>query len=62
MIRDAQPGRIFDIDDRVKRLSALGDQLEAFAKAVDFEIFRAGLMKVLAYSVGSQSGLLLLAQ
>jgi len=57
MIRDAQPGRIFDIDDRLKHLSALGDQLEAFAKAVDFEIFRAGLMKALAYSDGSQGGL-----
>jgi IS5 family transposase len=43
-------------------LSALGDQLEAFAKAVDFEIFRAGLMKALAYSNGSQGGLHLLIQ
>ena len=31
----------FDIDDRLKRrLSDLGDQLEAFRSAVDFELFR----------------------
>ena len=33
-----QPG-FFDIDDRLKRLSDLGDQLEAFRSAVDFELF-----------------------
>ena len=48
-----QPG-FFDIDERLKRLSDLGDQLEAFAGAVDFEIFRADLVKALAYSDGSQ--------
>lgn len=50
-----QPG-FFDIDERLKRLSDLGDQLEAFAGAVDFEIFRADLVKALAYSDGSQGG------
>jgi len=35
-----QPG-FFDVDERLKRLSGLGDQLEAFSRAVDFEIFRA---------------------
>jgi transposase, IS5 family len=30
----------FDIDDRLKRLSDLGDQLETFRSAVDFELFR----------------------
>ena len=44
----------FDIDERLKRLSDLGDQLNAFAGAVDFEIFRAELVKALAYSDGSQ--------
>ena len=34
-----QPG-FFDVDHRMKRLSDLGDQLEAFGSAVDFEIFR----------------------
>ncbi len=33
----------FDMDERLKRLSDLGDQLEAFAGAVDFEVFRADL-------------------
>lgn len=50
-----QPG-FFDVDERLKRLSDLGDQLEAFAGAVDFEIFRIDLVKALAYSDGSQGG------
>ena len=51
----SQPG-FFDVDDRLKRLSDLGDQLEAFRAAVDFEIFRADLMSALAYSDGAQGG------
>lgn len=50
-----QPG-FFDMDERLKRLSDLGDQLEAFGRAVDFEIFRGDLVKALAYSDGSQGG------
>jgi transposase, IS5 family len=42
-----QPG-FFDVDERLQRLSDLGDQLLAFAKVVDFEIFRPELMKALA--------------
>lgn len=34
------PG-LFDFDDRLKRLSDLGDQLEGFGRAVDFEMFRS---------------------
>jgi hypothetical protein len=34
---------LFDVDDRLKRLSDLGDQLVAFAAAVDFEVFRPEL-------------------
>jgi IS5 family transposase len=34
-----QPG-FFDVETRLTRLSDLGDQLEAFAKVVDFEKFR----------------------
>jgi hypothetical protein len=45
------PG-LFDFDDRLKRLSDLGDQLEAFGKAVDFEIFRADLVSALGYGDG----------
>lgn len=50
-----QPG-LFDIDERLRRLSDLGDQLEAFGRAVAFEMFRGDLVKALAYSDGSQGG------
>ena len=36
------PG-LFDVEDRLQRLSDIGDQLEAFARVVDFEIFRPDL-------------------
>jgi hypothetical protein len=48
-----QPG-LFDVDLRLKRLRDLGDQLLAFAAAVDFEVFRPELNRALAYSHGSQ--------
>jgi len=51
----AQP-RHFDFDERLKRLSDIGDQLEAYAKAVDLEIFRADLVKALIYSHGAKGG------
>lgn len=50
-----QPG-FFDVDERLKRLSDLGDQLDAFRAAVDFEMFRPELNAALAYSDGSQGG------
>jgi len=50
-----QPG-LFDIDERLRRLSDLGDQLLAFARVVDFEIFRPELLRALAYSDGAQGG------
>jgi IS5 family transposase len=50
-----QPG-FFDVDDRLKRLSDLGDQLEAFRAVVDFETFRPDLNAALSYSDGSQGG------
>ena len=46
----------FDVDDRLKRLSDLGDQLEAFAAVIDFELFRGALAEALAYSDGLQGG------
>lgn len=46
----------FDVDERLRRLSDLGDQLEAYSAAVDFEIFRPGLDKALAYSEGKKGG------
>ena len=50
-----QPG-FFDVDDRLKRLSDLGDQLETFRWVVDFELFRPELNAALAYSDGSEGG------
>src|SRR6516165_8004773 len=50
-----QPG-FFDVDERLKRLSGLGDHLEAFSLAVDFEMFRADLVAALGYSGGAQGG------
>jgi len=49
------PG-FFDVDERLKRLSDLGDQLEAFTAAVDFEVFRPELETALAYSDGAKGG------
>ena len=51
----AQPG-FFDVDERLKRLSDIGDQLEAYSRVVDFEIFRAGVVRALNYSDGSKGG------
>ena len=37
----------FDVEERLARLSGLGDQLEAFSRTVDFEVFRPELEKAL---------------
>src|SRR5215210_1466783 len=50
-----QPG-FFGVEDRLERLSDLGDQLEAFCGAVDFEMFRDDLVSALAYRDGTQGG------
>ena len=50
-----QPG-FFDIDDRLKRLSDLGDQLETFRSAVDFELFRPELNAALSYTTRRTAG------
>ena len=39
---------LFDVDERLKRLSDLGDPLLAFTAAVDFEVFRPELTRALA--------------
>ncbi len=49
------PG-FFDVDERLRRLSDLGDQLEAFTAAVDFDVFRPELEAALAYSDGARGG------
>ncbi|OUL64886.1 transposase [Acetobacter senegalensis] len=33
----------FGVEERLARLSGLGDQLEAFSRTVDFEVFRPDL-------------------
>jgi len=50
-----QPG-FFDIDDRLKRLSDLGDQLETFRSALDFELFRPELKAALSYTDRTEGG------
>jgi hypothetical protein len=46
--KHAGAARVFDIVDRLKRLSDLGDQLETFRSAVDFELFRRELNAALS--------------
>ena len=46
----------FDVEERLARLCGLGDQLEAFSRTVDFEVFRPDLEQALAYSDGSKGG------
>lgn len=45
---------LFDVDERLKRLSGLSDHKEAFSAAVDFEMFCDGLVAALDYSNGLQ--------
>ena len=48
--------RLFDVDNRLKRLTDLGDQREAFRPPVNFELFRPELNAALDYSDGAQGG------
>ncbi len=50
-----QPG-LFDFAERLRRLSDIGDQLEAFAAVVDFEMFRPELDAALRYGDGAKGG------
>jgi transposase, IS5 family len=50
-----QPG-LFDFDERLRRLSGIGGQLEAFARVVDFEMFRPDLAAALNDSDGAKGG------
>ena len=47
------PG-LFDVEERLRRLSDIGDQLEAFSTVVDFEMFRPELDAALSYSDGAK--------
>jgi len=46
----------FDFEEHIARLSRLGEQLEAFSRAMDFEVLRPDLNRALAYSDGSKGG------
>ena len=46
----------FDIDERLKDLSAKGDDLERLKGLVDFEMFRAALREAVSRSDGSKGG------
>src|SRR3954465_9934495 len=50
-----QPG-FFDVDERLRELSAKGDDLERISGLVDFEMFRAGLVRAVPRSDGSKGG------
>ena len=49
------PG-FFDVKERLRRLSDIGDQFEAYAAVVDFELFRSDLEAALGYADGAKSG------
>jgi len=50
-----QPG-FFDVDERLKDLSAKGDALERLSRMVDFELFRDDLACAVPRSDGSKGG------
>jgi transposase, IS5 family len=50
-----QPG-FFDVGDRLRELSAKGDDLERIAGLVDFEMFRADLEQAVRRSDGTKGG------
>ena len=50
-----QPG-FFDVDERLRELSAKGDDLERLAAVVDFERFRPVLERAVPRSDGAKGG------
>src|SRR6516165_509879 len=53
---DAGTGGVFDVDERLKQLSAKGDGLERLNAVVDFELFRADLERAVPRSDRSKGG------
>jgi transposase, IS5 family len=47
---------LFDVDERLKELSAKGDDLERLAAVVNFELFRPALARAVPRSDGSKGG------
>ena len=50
-----QPG-FFDVDERLKELSAKGDALERLSAVVDFDLFRTDLERAVVRSDRSRGG------
>jgi transposase, IS5 family len=50
-----QPG-FFDVEDRLRELSAKGDDLERIAALVDFEKFRPDLERAVPRADGAKGG------
>ncbi len=50
-----QPG-VFDVEKQLQQLSDIGDQLEAYAAVVDFELFRPDLEAALGSADGVKGG------
>ena len=50
-----QPG-FFDVEERLKELSAKGDSLERLSGVVDFELFRGELERAVPRSDGAKGG------
>jgi transposase, IS5 family len=46
----------FDVDERLKRLSAKGDSLERLNRVIDFELFRADLERAVPRSGRAKGG------
>src|SRR5215203_3209056 len=49
-------GGFFDVDERLKELSAKGDHLQRLSAIVDFELFRPDLARAVPRSDGSKGG------
>jgi IS5 family transposase len=47
---------LFDLDERYRKLSEVGDPLTRLEELIDFEVFRAALAVALKRSVGSKGG------
>lgn len=48
--------RYFDVAERMRRLTGLGDQLQAYAATVDVALFRPELDAALCYLDGAKGG------
>ena len=46
----------FDVDERLKDISAKGDDLERLNQIVDFEVFRADLERAVPGPMGRRAG------